>query len=196
MSGQCSPVSERSETFGPRRSALDARLAIASHPAGLRLRGSLRICGPVLAGEGYEGRMTRVRTCPIVLPVSEIVRQYTDDKTPSCQLARIYDVSVRTIIRRLGAAGVNLKARRNSRSRRRGGPLHCDAKGYLQTSDRAGQLIRLHRGCWEACCGPVPEGYDIHHVDGNRQNNEIENLACMPRGEHARLHKRRTYTPG
>ena len=144
--------------------------------------------------------MVRARTCPIVLPVGELVRRYTDDKTPSCELARIYGVSVRTIIRRLGAAGVNLKARRHSRSRRRGGPLHCDAKGYLQTSDRTGQLVRLHRGCWEAYCGAVPDGYDIHHMDGNRQNNEIENLACMPRGEHARLHRcrtsRRTYTPG
>ena len=134
--------------------------------------------------------MTGVGTRQIVLPVGEIVRQYTDDKIPSCELARIYEVSVRTIIRRLSAAGVNLRARLNSRSRARGGPLHRDGGGYLQTHDRASRLARLHRACWETCRGPIPPGFHIHHINGDRQDNRIENLACMSNSEHLLLHAR------
>lgn len=30
----------------------------------------------------------------------------------------------------------------------------------------------------------------VHHIDGNRSNNEINNLALMTRAAHARLHRR------
>lgn len=191
MSGQSSPVLKRSGRFGPRRSVLGTWLATATCPAGLRLRGSLHRYGPTLAGDGCEGRCAEVitlRAYPISLPVDEIVARYTDDGVPSCELARQYGVSVRTIIRRLGAAGVNLRARKNSRCRKRGGPLHENNSGYLATIDRAGRECRIHRGCWEAHHGPIPRGHVIHHIDEDRQHNEIENLACMPSGEHTRLH--------
>lgn len=35
----------------------------------------------------------------------------------------------------------------------------------------------------------IPEGYDIHHVDLNHDNNDIANLLLMPHGLHMRLHK-------
>lgn len=37
----------------------------------------------------------------------------------------------------------------------------------------------------------TPEGYAIHHVDGNRRNNDITNLALVTCSEHARIHNRR-----
>lgn len=33
-----------------------------------------------------------------------------------------------------------------------------------------------------------PKGYDIHHVDGNRNNNELSNLQLMKREDHNKLH--------
>ena len=30
----------------------------------------------------------------------------------------------------------------------------------------------------------------VHHIDGNRRNNEINNLALMTRAAHTRLHRR------
>ena len=35
----------------------------------------------------------------------------------------------------------------------------------------------------------IPEGYDIHHVDLNHDNNDIANLLLMPHDLHMRLHK-------
>ena len=45
--------------------------------------------------------------------------------------------------------------------------------GYFQHKGK-----RLHRAVWEYFHGPIPKGYHIHHMDGNRANNNIENLAC------------------
>jgi hypothetical protein len=35
----------------------------------------------------------------------------------------------------------------------------------------------------------IPKGFDIHHIDGNRENNEISNLTLLPRDIHVRHHK-------
>ena len=47
---------------------------------------------------------------------------------------------------------------------------------------------RLHRMVWEANNGPIPEGYDVHHIDGDRANNDIDNLQLLLGTDHGRLH--------
>lgn len=41
---------------------------------------------------------------------------------------------------------------------------------------------------WEKYHGPIPEGYVIHHKDGNHYNNCLCNLELMTRAEHIRIH--------
>lgn len=48
----------------------------------------------------------------------------------------------------------------------------------------------MHRYVWKFYNGPIPEGYEIHHKDGNKANNDISNLECLERCEHKRLHGR------
>lgn len=36
----------------------------------------------------------------------------------------------------------------------------------------------------------IPEGYDIHHIDGNRKNNHPDNLLCVSIEEHLEIHKK------
>ncbi len=50
--------------------------------------------------------------------------------------------------------------------------------------------VLLHRAVWEHHNGPIPDGYDIHHGDGNPLNNDIENLECIDRAEHRSEHWR------
>lgn len=38
----------------------------------------------------------------------------------------------------------------------------------------------------------IPKGYVIHHRDGNRLNNHIDNLILMLRSEHTKIHARNT----
>ena len=47
---------------------------------------------------------------------------------------------------------------------------------------------RLHRAVWEYYNGEIPEGYHIHHIDGDRFNNDITNLSLMPGLDHMKEH--------
>lgn len=46
----------------------------------------------------------------------------------------------------------------------------------------------LHREVWKSFWGKIPAGFVIHHVDENKNNNNIENLQLVSRAEHARIH--------
>lgn len=48
--------------------------------------------------------------------------------------------------------------------------------------------IYEHHLVWEQAYGPIPDGYEIHHKDGNKLNNKLSNLQLLTRSEHARLH--------
>lgn len=64
---------------------------------------------------------------------------------------------------------------------------------FVQSTDkryfRCNKLkMSMHRYVWEYYNGTIPEGYIIHHKDGDKANNDISNLECIPRGTHSRLH--------
>lgn len=46
----------------------------------------------------------------------------------------------------------------------------------------------LHRVIWEEAHGPVPEGFDVHHIDENPENNDLSNLEALSRKDHRLLH--------
>ena len=45
-----------------------------------------------------------------------------------------------------------------------------------------------HRLVWEAHYGPLPDGMQIHHKDGDKTNNAIENLMAVTPKDHRRYH--------
>ena len=64
--------------------------------------------------------------------------------------------------------------------------------GYYLSSGNLvnGKRIRLHRYIWEYYYGEIPKGYDIHHKDHNKDNNDISNLEMLLKKDHIYLHKR------
>ena len=89
---------------------------------------------------------------------------------------------------RCGALLGNKNALGHKGPRKRGGPLSANRDGYLCSHDRTGYPQLVHRAYWEACRGPIPEGHVVHHINSDVVDNRIENLECMPRGEHTRMH--------
>ena len=47
---------------------------------------------------------------------------------------------------------------------------------------------RLHRTVWEYYNGEIPCGYHIHHIDGDKNNNSIDNLTLVTASEHLSNH--------
>lgn len=59
---------------------------------------------------------------------------------------------------------------------------------YLSSKEIDGRRKRLHIYMWERENGPVPKGFQIHHADFNKDNNEPENLVCLTEHDHQSLH--------
>ena len=48
--------------------------------------------------------------------------------------------------------------------------------------------IATHRKVWIEAFGEIPDGCVIHHIDEDKRNNDIDNLALMTPAGHTRLH--------
>ncbi|EOH1040497.1 HNH endonuclease signature motif containing protein [Enterobacter kobei] len=48
---------------------------------------------------------------------------------------------------------------------------------------------RLHRDVWEHHYGEIPEGFHVHHKDGDPLNNAVENLELLSEIDHREHHK-------
>lgn len=59
--------------------------------------------------------------------------------------------------------------------------------GYIHLS-RDGYSGNLHRWLWTELKGPIPEGFEIDHINGIRHDCRIENLRCVPKIINARNH--------
>lgn len=55
-------------------------------------------------------------------------------------------------------------------------------------SDRQGGASYLHRDIWISAHGPIPDGHDVHHIDFDPSNNDLENLQILTVSDHQALH--------
>ena len=62
--------------------------------------------------------------------------------------------------------------------------FYQDKKGYWVNS----MPIHAQRWVWINYNGKIPENMDVHHKDGDKSNNEIENLEIISRSDHLKKH--------
>jgi len=61
--------------------------------------------------------------------------------------------------------------------------------GYYLSSRKIGtSRVRLHRYMWMKYYGEIPKGFEVHHKDGDKDNNEIENLELLSKKKHLKWH--------
>lgn len=65
-------------------------------------------------------------------------------------------------------------------------------RGYYRSTERE-KHISLHRYKWTKEVWEIPEWYDVHHKDEDKQNNDISNFECMLKWEHSRYHWKKRY---
>ncbi len=76
----------------------------------------------------------------------------------------------------------------------KGGYVRKD--GYKLISVDGEQRLE-HRYIWEQYHKkPIPPGYQIHHIDGDKLNNKIENLQMISNSDHQKLHYQPTDKKG
>lgn len=61
--------------------------------------------------------------------------------------------------------------------------------GYYLSSKKIGdKRKRLHVYVYECEKGKIPKGYDIHHLDADKTNNNIDNLEILTKSAHEKKH--------
>lgn len=72
----------------------------------------------------------------------------------------------------------------------RGGRSVKSGQRYIRVWVAPGVRRLEHTEVWERHHGAIPDGWQVHHIDGDHANNAIENLALLTNVEHQRWHKR------
>ncbi len=60
-----------------------------------------------------------------------------------------------------------------------------NADGYYRRRWGDNSIEMFHRFIWRARKGPIPDGYEINHLCGNRACQNVDHMECIPGEEHA-----------
>lgn len=72
----------------------------------------------------------------------------------------------------------------------RGKRVYISSRGYPCLAC-VGGYVSIHEIVWEEANGSVPDGYLIHHTNGDKSDYRLENLELMTRAEHGLVHSKK-----
>lgn len=76
-------------------------------------------------------------------------------------------------------------------------PFRKKSNGYWYNNSWKNTIVYLHREKMRLYLGftrQEMEGYEVHHIDGNPDNNDLKNLKLLTKDEHHKLHDKRSKT--
>jgi DNA-binding CsgD family transcriptional regulator len=152
-----------------------------------------------------------MRRDAMVLPVSneQIAKLYRTNA--AAEIADALGVNIRTVQRRLCIMGISLRDNREAQKLavakdhkhgigKRGannpcwkGGRHKDGSGYIlvyrpdDPDANASGYILEHRLVWREHNGAIPVGGVIHHKNGSKGDNRIENLMMLSHAQHRQI---------
>ena len=100
----------------------------------------------------------------------------------------MYDMTRQAVWERLKRNHVNLRTKKILPFIMYDGlKFTLSGNGYYRATIRD-KYISLHRYKYQKEIGKIPDDWDVHHIDMDKQNNKIENLQALPKADHTRLH--------
>jgi len=123
---------------------------------------------------------------PDIHTTTRMYRLYRSGNSIS-EVAKVFGVSRQSVFKRFARAGLPRRSVQPRESVQFNGRRYTMRdNGYFCAT--TGKRSALHRDVYEHHFGPIPWGWDIHHLDEDRYNNHIDNLKCLRKGEHTKLH--------
>lgn len=106
---------------------------------------------------------------------------YCVKKSSIRTIANLFDQTSEWVEEKLVQHDIPL--RKKSLEPRRGNGRN-ETYGYIRIKVN-GAWVLEHRYVWEQIHGPLPKGWVVHHINGNKSDNRPTNLLGLPKGEHS-----------